>query len=276
MRVATTIAAAREEIAALGRPVALVPTMGALHAGHLELIAAARNGGGSVVASVFVNPLQFAAGEDFERYPRDFEGDRAKFGAAGVDLLFAPSTEEIYPPGFSTTIDVGPLGAAYEGAARPTHFAGVATIVAKLLNIVGPDTLVLGQKDAQQTAVIRKVVRDLAFPMRVQIVATVREADGLALSSRNAYLHSEQRAHAPTLLAVLEKLRADLSQNLSKRDAIARASALLGSSGQLEYLDLVDADSFQPLERLQAPAFIIGAARFGATRLLDNIWIRSL
>lgn len=276
MLVATTIAQLRVEIAGRPAPLALVPTMGALHAGHLELVAAARAQAGTVVASVFVNPLQFGPGEDFERYPRDFESDRAELAAGGVDIVFAPSLEEIYPPGFSTTVVVGRIGAAYEGAARPSHFSGVATVVTKLLNIVRPDNLLLGQKDAQQTAVLRRVVRDLAFPTRVAIVPTVRAADGLALSSRNAYLNSEQRAHAPTLFAALEKLRAELSQDSAKHDAIERAAALLGSSGRLEYLDLVDADSFEPLEQLRAPAFIIGAARFGATRLLDNIWIGSL
>jgi len=273
MDVESAAQAARARLAALPRPLGFVPTMGALHSGHLQLVRAAVERCRSVAASVFVNPMQFAAGEDFDRYPRDYAGDREKLAAAGVDLLFAPQTETMYPSGFSTIVDVGDLGSAYEGAARPTHFRGVTTVVSKLLNIIRPDALFLGQKDAQQTAVLRKLVRDLDFAVRVEIVPTVRESDGLALSSRNAYLSTQERAAAPSLHraldVMLEKLRAG-------RDAVtARKTAwdVLQLPGSWDYLDVVDMDTFAPLEFLRAPAFVIGAARFGATRLIDNVLV---
>jgi len=189
--VARGVAEARERLAALPRPLAFVPTMGALHAGHLALADAARGACASVGASIFINPLQFGPAEDLAAYPRDFEGDRAKLAEHGVDLLFAPPVEAMYPPGFSTSVDIGPMGRTFEGAIRPTHFAGVATVVAKLLNIMQPEVLFLGQKDAQQTAVLRRLVRDLEIPTEVRVVATLRATYGLALSSRNAYLSSQ-------------------------------------------------------------------------------------
>jgi pantoate--beta-alanine ligase len=217
--------------------------------------------------------MQFGAGEDFERYPRDIEGDHEKLASAGVDLLFAPRIDEMYPPHFSTYVDVGELGANFEGAVRPTHFRGVATVVTKLLHIVQPDVLYLGQKDAQQTAVLRKMVRDLNFPTRVEIVPTVRENDGLALSSRNAYLTPEQRAAAPTLHAALEAMLDELRHGADASAARERARARLDSRAQLDYLDVVDADTFAPLPKLRPPAFVIGAARFGSTRLIDNLMV---
>src|SRR5665213_224490 len=173
--------------------------MGALHAGHLALVARARARCASVVVSIFVNPLQFGPHEDLADYPRDLERDCALLDGAGVDVVFAPDDAAMYPPNFTTTVDVGAVGDAYEGALRPTHFRGVTTVVAKLLNIVAPQVLYLGQKDAQQTAVLRKMVADLAMPVAVDIVPTVREVDGLALSSRNVYLSPQERAAAPTL-----------------------------------------------------------------------------
>jgi pantoate--beta-alanine ligase len=268
-----TAAAARQGLAVLPRPLAFVPTMGALHEGHLQLVRTARKQCASVAASVFVNPMQFGAGEDFERYPRDIEGDNAKLASAGVDLLFAPRIDEMYPPRFSTYVDVGELGAHFEGAVRPTHFRGVTTVVTKLLHIVQPDVLYLGQKDAQQTAVLRKMVRDLNFSTRVEIVPTVRENDGLALSSRNAYLTPEQRAAAPTLHAALEAMLEELRRGADANAARERARARLDSRAQLDYLDVVDADTFAPLPTLRAPAFVIGAARFGSTRLIDNLMV---
>jgi pantoate--beta-alanine ligase len=247
--------------------------MGALHEGHLALVRAARAACASVVASVFVNPMQFGAGEDFERYPRDYAADEAKLRGAGVDVVYAPSAEQMYPPGFSTTVEVGETGAAFEGAIRPTHFRGVTTVVAKLLNLVAPDRLYLGQKDAQQTAVLRKMIRDLAYPVAVEIVPTVREADGLAMSSRNVYLTAEQRAGAPTLHAALEAMLQELRSGSGALEARERAKGLLSASGSWDYLDVVDMDTFAPLDRLRPPAFIIGAARFGGTRLLDNVMV---
>ncbi|HKU68437.1 MAG TPA: pantoate--beta-alanine ligase [Candidatus Baltobacteraceae bacterium] len=271
MHVASAAPSARERLAALPRPLGFVPTMGALHAGHLQLVQTARARCASVAASVFVNPTQFGPGEDFERYPRDYEGDRSKLAQAGVDLLFAPEAQTMYPPGFSTGVDVGEIGTTFEGAIRPAHFRGVATVVTKLLNVIRPDVLYLGQKDAQQTAVLRKVVRDLDFAVSVTIVPTVREPDGLALSSRNAYLTPEQRAAAPSLHRALETMLAQLRAGSDAAAARERALGVLDAPGAWDYLDVVDMDMFAPLQRLQAPAFVIGAARFGATRLLDNL-----
>lgn len=273
MQVFDAVDTVRNGLAALPRPVGFVPTMGALHEGHLQLVRAARAECRSVVASVFVNPTQFGPGEDFERYPRDFEGDKAKLERSGVDILFVPRLEEMYPQGFSTYVEVSDVGAAYEGAARPAHFRGVATVVTKLLHIVQPDTLFLGQKDAQQTAVLRKVVRDLQFPVSVRIVPTVREADGLAMSSRNVYLSKEQRSAAPSLHAALETMLEELRRGADAEAARERAREQLDSAAQLEYLDVVNADTFVPLASLQPPAFVIGAARFGTTRLIDNLMV---
>jgi len=277
------ISAMRKIVRALSRPLGFVPTMGALHAGHMRLVDVAREECASVAASIFVNPMQFGAGEDFAKYPRDVAGDSTKFVGAGVDVLFVPDVgagagakavaeaDTMYPPGFSTTVDIGAMGMVFEGALRPGHFAGVATVVTKLLHIVQPDVLYLGQKDAQQTAVLRKVVRDLAFATEVRIVPTVREADGLALSSRNAYLNAHERSAAPDLYRALLSIRDALAIGAKKEDAIAAAH--LAEGFELEYFDIVDADTFESLENLRAPAFIIGAARLGATRLIDNIWI---
>ena len=249
--------------------------MGALHAGHYALVVRAREQCATVVASVFVNPLQFAQGEDFERYPRDLASDRDTLEKAGVDVLFAPDAAAMYPNGFSTRIDPGEIGDRFEGAIRPGHFAGVATVVVKLLELVAPDRLYLGQKDAQQTAVLRRVLRDLDVPVAVEIVETAREADGLALSSRNTYLDDAQRAAAPRLHASLLAMRAALERGLSKEEAASQARAALDGAGTLDYVDVVDEETFSPLERLRPPAFVIGAARFGATRLVDNLWVRS-
>lgn len=273
MQVASAVDAVRDRLAHLPRPIGFVPTMGALHAGHLQLVRTAREVCASVAASVFVNPSQFGAGEDFERYPRDLEGDRAKLADAGVNVLFAPDTQTMYPAGFSTIVDVGDLGTTFEGAVRPTHFRGVTTVVCKLLHIVQPDVLFLGQKDAQQTAVLRKMVRDLDFPSRVDIVPTVRESDGLALSSRNVYLSSQQRAAAPSLHRALEAMLVEMRDGRDAASARESARQILETPGTWDYLDVVDMDTFQPLTKLRAPAFVIGAARFGATRLIDNLLI---
>lgn len=261
--------------AALPRPLAFVPTMGALHEGHLALVRAARVQNASVGVSIFVNPLQFAAGEDFGRYPRDLERDRHRLGASGADLLFAPSDDAVYPPDFSTTVDAGPIGERFEGAVRPGHFRGVATVVVKLLHVAAPDVLYLGQKDAQQTAVLRRVVRDLNLPVEISIVETVREPDGVALSSRNAYLNERERAAAPTLYRALLALRDTMRDGAPKPAAVERARAALDPMAVPDYFDAVDGATFAPLERLGPESFVIGAARFGATRLIDNLWVRS-
>jgi pantoate--beta-alanine ligase len=247
--------------------------MGALHQGHLDLVGRAMDENASVAVSLFVNPLQFGVNEDLARYPRDLEGDRAKLAQLGVDLLFAPTPDVMYPPGFSTSVDVGPMGSVYEGAVRPTHFRGVATIVTKLLHVIDPDVLYIGQKDAQQTAVLRAMIRDLDMNVRTVVVPTRREPDGLAMSSRNAYLSPEERAAAPSLYEALLTVRSALERGSSKADALAEARTRISVLAQLDYLDVVDADRFEPIESLRPPAFIIGAARFGGTRLIDNLWI---
>ena len=273
MQIATTLAQARALFDALPRPLGFVPTMGALHAGHVQLLRSAQRGSASVGVSVFVNPLQFGPSEDFAKYPRDLETDRRMLAQAGVDALFAPDTVAMYPPGFTTSVDVGPVGATFEGVVRPHHFRGVATVVAKLLHVVRPDVLYLGQKDAQQTCVLRKMIADLEFPVAVEIVPTIRESDGLAMSSRNAYLSSEQRAQAASLYRALTALREALARGVSKPEAVGTARATLSSLATPDYFDVVDADSFEPIERLAPPAYVIGAARFGGTRLIDNLYV---
>lgn len=274
MEQAAGIARARALFGASPRPLAFVPTMGALHPGHLELVRQVRSRAATVGASIFVNPLQFGAKEDLARYPRDLERDAAKLAAEGVDVLFAPDAAEMYAPGFSTSVDPGPLATIFEGAVRPGHFCGVATVIVKLLNVVRPDTLVLGQKDAQQAVILRKVLRELDAGVNLEIVPTVRESDGLAMSSRNAFLDPAQRAAAPSLHRALGAILDLLERGADKRDALAAGAAQLDAAAQLDYLDVVDADDFEPLERLRRPAFVIGAARFGTTRLIDNLWVR--
>lgn len=275
MELVADLERARAIFAASPRPLGFVPTMGALHAGHLELVAAASRQCASVAASIFVNPLQFGPNEDLTRYPRDLEADARKLAEAGVDTLFAPPDSAMYPRGFAASVDPGPVANLFEGAVRPGHFRGVATVIAKLLNIVRPDRLFLGQKDAQQAVVLRRTIADLDYGVPLEIVPTVREPDGLAMSSRNAYLDAAQRAQAPTLHAALVAMREALERGEPREQAIAAGSARLSESAKLDYLDVVDAETFQPLERLRKPAFIIGAARFGTTRLIDNLWVRS-
>jgi len=232
--------------------VALVPTMGGLHDGHRALLRAARAEADRVVMSLFVNPTQFGEGEDYTSYPRDGERDRRIAAEEGVDEVYAPTVEDVYPTGFSTSVHVGPLAEAFEGASRPGHFAGVATVVLKLFERVRPDIAVFGQKDAQQVAVIRRMVRDLDVPVALRIVPTVREPDGLAVSTRNAYLSDDERRRAPSL----------------QRALVARDPALV--EGDLDYLAVVDPDTFEQVEP-RPGAIVIGAARFGSTRLIDNI-----
>ena len=232
--------------------VALVPTMGGLHDGHRALLRAARAEADRVVMSLFVNPTQFGEGEDYTSYPRDGERDRRIAAEEGVDEVYAPTVEDVYPTGFSTSVHVGPLAEAFEGASRPGHFAGVATVVLKLFERVRPDIAVFGQKDAQQVAVIRRMVRDLDVPVALRIVPTVREPDGLAVSTRNAYLSDDERRRAPSL----------------QRALVARDPALV--EGDVDYLAVVDPDTFEPVEP-RPGAIVIGAARFGSTRLIDNI-----
>jgi len=247
--------------------------MGALHEGHLELVRRARERCAAVVASIFVNPLQFAPSEDLATYPRDLQHDREKLAAAGIDALFEPDVPAMYPANFSTFVAVEPLEELFEGARRPGHFRGVSTVIAKLLNIVRPDVLFLGQKDAQQAVLLHKMIADLDFSVEVEVVATVREPDGLAMSSRNRYLDATRRVEAATLYQALCTTLRAFEGGASKADALEAGIAALSSRAHLDYLEVVDAATFEPIEELRPPAFIIGAARFGTTRLIDNLWV---
>lgn len=251
-----------------GERLALVPTMGALHAGHMALVARARTEADRVVVSIFVNPKQFGPGEDLARYPRRLEADRAMLADAGVDAVFAPSEADIYPPGFATTVHVGRLGDVLDGAARPGHFDGVATVVARLFGLVRPDVAVFGEKDWQQLRIIHRMVADLALPVGIVGHPTVRELDGLALSSRNAYLSADERARAPMLHAVLIEAADGLRRGVAYPLGTAQAQ-LTGAGFALDYLALTDADDLSL--RIAPPGRLLVAARLGTTRLIDNI-----
>ncbi|MGY1812951.1 pantoate--beta-alanine ligase [Blastococcus sp. SYSU D00820] len=251
-------------------PVALVPTMGALHEGHRTLVRAARERAGSVVVSVFVNPTQFGPGEDFDRYPRTWDADLAALAEEGADAVFHPPVGEVYPPGaVGVTVDPGPLGGVLEGAVRPGHFAGVLTVVAKLFGLVRPDLALFGEKDYQQLTLIRAMARELALPVQVVGVPTVREDDGLALSSRNRYLSAEQRATAAALSRAL-RAGADAGP-LGSAAVLAAAREVLATAPDLvpDYLELTDPD-LGPAPAA-GPARLLVAARAGSTRLLDNV-----
>ena len=264
------VAAAR----AGGAVVGFVPTMGALHAGHRSLLAAARRECGFVVASVFVNPLQFGPTEDLAVYPRDREGDLAELAAEGVDLAFLPGEREIWPAPPQVRLQVGVLADRLEGAIRPGHLDGVATVVAKLLHLVGPSRAYFGQKDAQQLAVVRRMVADLAFPNRIVACPTVREPDGLATSSRNAYLSAEERAQATALYRALEAGRAAWRRGERDPAAVEKTAheLLAGAEGvRVEYVALVEPAGFEPAEQAEAGQILATAARVGPTRLIDNV-----
>jgi pantoate--beta-alanine ligase len=274
--VARTVAGLREAVGGWrdkGERVGLVPTMGALHQGHLALVEAARGQCARVVASLFVNPRQFGPREDFAAYPRDVAADLAKFREGGVDLVFAPSVEEMYPSGFASNIRIAGIGEGLEGAHRPGHFDGVATVVAKLLLQCLPDAAFFGEKDYQQLMVVRRLARDLDIPVRIEGVATVREPDGLALSSRNVYLSPEERRVAPQLHQVLT----DTAEVLRERpDSVAAAlvagiAALQRVSFVVDYLELRDAADLSPMSAFDRRARLLAAARLGRTRLIDNI-----
>lgn len=276
--VVRTVADLRSQVAAWRREglrIGFVPTMGALHEGHLSLVRLARARAERVVASVFVNPTQFGPNEDFDAYPRDEARDAALLAGAGCDLLFAPTVGEMYPPGASTTVTVAGVSEPLDGQARPGHFAGVATVVTKLLNQCAPDVAVFGEKDFQQLAVIRRLVRDLDLPVEILGGPTARAGDGLALSSRNAYLTDAERAVAPRLKAALDDvlggLRAGARVDEAERDAVA---ALLAAG--FAAVDYVEARVPETLDRLgpgpvTGPVRVLAAARLGRTRLIDNI-----
>jgi len=294
--VARIIAETRAALRSLPRPLGFTPTMGALHEGHLSLVDAARTRCASVAGSIFVNPTQFGQGEDFDTYPRDEARDLALFEGRGVDLVFVPSPTEMYPDDFATALHVrGSLTETYEGASRPGHFDGIALVVTKLLDIVQPDVLFLGEKDAQQLAVVRRLVRDLDLPVEVVGVPTAREPDGLAISSRNAYLTAGQRAVAPDLYRALLAGRAAAGAPAATlKDVVVaattallmpatpladaeRMAALRGEAPpaaprfDLDYLAIVDADTFQAQSTIGPRSLLIAAVRLDATRLIDNV-----
>ena len=251
--------------------------MGALHWGHGELIRIAREvagAGGEVAVSIFVNPLQFAPGGDYEKYPRPEKADDDFCQTAGVDVLFRPSVEEMYPPGFSVSVDENSLANTLEGRSRPGHFSGVCTVVAKLFHLLSPDAAVFGEKDFQQLAIIRRMVRDLNFPIEIIGAPTVRESDGLACSSRNQYLNVAEREQAPVLQRALQEARQQFKQGEKSAGAIAAAARKTIASAplaRLDYLEVVNATTLQPVANVGPDSLIAVAAFFGQTRLIDNL-----
>lgn len=256
-----------------GETIALVPTMGALHAGHVSLVELAAKQADRVIATIFVNPKQFAPGEDLARYPRQEAADLELLEKAGTSLLFAPGVEEIYPPGFATMVHVAGISEDLCGAARPTHFDGVTTVVAKLLIQTMPDIAIFGEKDYQQLMIIKRLARDLDMPTTIMGAPLVRDKDGLALSSRNAYLSADQRARALALPRVLAALADLLADGRPAAPALADGAAQLLAAGfdRVDYLELRDAQTLAPLARADRPARLLAAARIGATRLIDNM-----
>ena len=259
-----------------GAKVGFVPTMGALHEGHLALVRRASELTDKVIVSVFVNPTQFGPNEDFDKYPRDPQQDAEKLQPAGCDLLFLPEIATIYPEGHCTFVDVEGASDGFEGDQRPGHFRGVATVVSQLFNLVQPDVAVFGEKDAQQVAVVRRLVRDLHVPVKIEALATVREDDGLALSSRNAYLSTEDRQAATVLYRALNAAQKVIEAGERSADTVrAILAEVLASESRLivDYADVVDAESFKPVEYLDGRIVIPVAGRLAATRLLDNLQI---
>ncbi|MDP4025486.1 pantoate--beta-alanine ligase [Methylobacterium sp. NEAU 140] len=255
-----------------GERVTLVPTMGALHEGHVALVAEARRLGRRAVASIFVNPTQFGPAEDFSRYPRVLDSDLDALARAGADAAWIPSVETMYPAGFGTRVEVAGLTEGLCGAFRPGHFSGVATVVTKLLNQVRPDVALFGEKDFQQLRVIQRAVADLDLDIEIRGVPTIREADGLALSSRNRYLSPEERAVAPRLHAVLAEVAAAARDGAAVAGPVAAGTEALTAAGfQVQYLAVCDAGSLAPVARVAGPARVLVAARLGRTRLIDNV-----
>lgn len=276
MRVVHTIAEARAVRRALPGAWGFVPTMGYLHEGHLSLVRRARAENDRVAVSIFVNPTQFGPHEDYARYPRDLERDLRLLEPLGVDLVFVPSVEEMYPPGFQTWVIVEEVSRPLDGASRPGHFRGVATVVAKLFNILQPDRAYFGQKDAQQTVVIRRMVQDLNIPVEIVICPTVREPDGLAMSSRNTYLNPEERRAATVLFRALQAAKA--RYEAGERDAerlreamreVIRAEPL----ARIDYVSVAHPETLQELERVEGPALLSLAVYIGTTRLIDNLML---
>jgi pantoate--beta-alanine ligase len=279
LKLVRTVAALRSTIAGFrkkGETVALVPTMGALHVGHLALVAAARKRCDRVIVTIFVNPKQFGPREDFSRYPRNLAADRKALAMAGADVVFAPEIASVYPAAFATSVSVSGLTERLEGPLRPGHFTGVATVVSKLLIQSMPDVAVFGEKDYQQLSIIRRMVADLDLPIRIEGVAIVREKDGLALSSRNAYLSVEQRAAAPVLYANLRKAAAELADGKPWAEIADSAIRAIRAAGfeRVDYFDLCDTATLQPMTDATKPARMLVAAWIGTTRLIDNLAVK--
>lgn len=276
MKIIRQLALLRKELNELrgrGDTIGLVPTMGALHAGHMSLVEAATGQCGSVVASIFVNPTQFGEGEDLDAYPRQEAADAALLEAAGVKILWAPTVDEVYPDGYATHVSVSGISMGLCGGSRPGHFDGVATVVAKLFNQVRPDAAFFGEKDFQQLAVIRRMARDLDFTHDIVGVPTVRDADGLALSSRNAYLDTEQRAQAVALPNVMRKAAMAIAAGDTIAGILKEAQAELLASGfhKVDYFELRNADTLEIMNVFKDSARLLAAAHIGSTRLIDNI-----
>ena len=275
MKIFETVAGFRDAAARAERPLGLVPTMGALHAGHHSLLYRARSDNSTVAASIFVNPTQFGPSEDFSEYPRDRESDLVMMEETGVDLLFTPSVEEMYPEGYDTSIDVGRIARRLEEEHRPGHFLGVATVVCKLLSIARPDRAYFGQKDAQQSLVIRRLNADLNLGAEIVVCPTVREADGLALSSRNKYLSPPERKAATVLyrsLRLAEALGTSDAKKIRQRMGNLIDAEPLATS---DYVSVADAETLEELDIVDRPAFVSVAVDIGGTRLIDNILIHS-
>jgi pantoate--beta-alanine ligase len=276
VRTVAGVRAAVSQARRAGASVGLVPTMGAFHEGHLSLMRSARERCDRVVVSLFVNPAQFNEQGDLDRYPRDERRDAALAAEAGVDVLFAPPVEQVYPPGFATTVSVGGVAESLEGAVRGRgHFDGVATVVTKLFNIVTPDVAYFGQKDAQQVAVIRQLVRDLDIPVQIEVCPIVREHDGLAMSSRNVLLSGDERERATALHRALVAVGDSVAAGEHDAAAIKSATmaALISSGVEPEYFELVSADTMAPVRRVEGEVLALVAARVGATRLIDNMMV---
>lgn len=281
MRIVRTIAETRAAVAELRaqhRTVGLVPTMGALHDGHLSLVCVAKSRCDAIVATIFVNPLQFGPNEDFSKYPRTFDNDCRLLEAEGVDLLFAPETSEMYPPGATTIVEVQQLQARLDGQSRPGHFRGVTTVVAKLFHIVGPDQAFFGQKDAAQVAILRRMVRDLNFPLELVVCPIVREPDGLAMSSRNRYLSPEDRQHALALSRALQAVEKKIIAGVHDSTTLIEAglTVLTADPGvRVDYFRIVDPGTLEDLPDVQRGALIAVAAWVGPARLIDNFLVQS-
>jgi pantoate--beta-alanine ligase len=272
LRTVAETRSARARIRTAGKTLGLVPTMGALHAGHLSLVRAAQASCDAVAVSIFVNPTQFGPKEDFASYPRTFDSDCRILEEAGVDLVFAPSVREMYPDGASTFVEVAGLSERLDGASRPGHFRGVATVVAKLFHVLTPEHAFFGQKDAAQVAVLRKMVRDLQFPVRLEVGPTVREPDGLAMSSRNRNLSEQERRQALVLSQALLRVQEGFQGGEpGAAKLLAGALQILEPAVEVDYFRIVDADTLEDLTEARPGALVAVAARVGATRLIDNL-----